>query len=136
MVGARLGAGPATSAAGQVFGAGGVQTPDSLATGQERENRGMPDGLAFISMIAGFGFVIVAGAKIGAGSHTALVGLFATEGARDWPTGVQEADAPRFVFARSSVVMAVTSAAGDIPASDVPLVEVEELYAGPLRSLH
>ena len=76
----------------------------------------MPDGLAFISMIAGFGFVIAAGAKIGA--HTALVGLFATEGARDWPTGVQEADAPRFVFARSSVV------------------EVEELYAGPLRSLH
>jgi hypothetical protein len=83
----------------------------------------MPDGLAFISMIVGFGLVIVAGAKLGAGSHIALAGLFAIHGPSEWPTGVQEADAPRFVFARSSAVM----------AADVPAVEIEELYAGPIR---
>ena len=48
----------------------------------------MPDGLAFVSMILGFAFVTVVGAKMGAATHSTFAGLFATQGARDWPTGV------------------------------------------------
>jgi hypothetical protein len=56
----------------------------------------MTDGLTVIWLIIGFGFLVVAGARLGAGSHTSLTGLFPPRGARDWPTGVQEPDAPRF----------------------------------------
>ena len=56
----------------------------------------MSDGLTVIWLILGFGFLVVAGARLGAGSHTSLTGLFPARGARDWPTGVQEPDAPRF----------------------------------------
>lgn len=94
----------------------------------------MPDGLTFISVILGFGFVVVAGAKLGAGSHTGLVGLFSTHEARDWPIGVQEADAPRFVFARPPTQPARASGTGDGLAGDAPAAEIEELYAGPIRS--
>lgn len=59
----------------------------------------MSDQLMIVWMMVGFGFLLVAGAWLGAGSHTALVGLFAAQGVRDWPTGVQEADAPHFAVA-------------------------------------
>lgn len=85
----------------------------------------MPDGLTIVTVIFGFGLVTVAGAKLGAGS---IGGLFATQVARDWPTGVQEPDAPRFVFTRPSV--------GMTQADDAPPCEIDELYAGPIRSLH
>ena len=93
----------------------------------------MPDGLAFVSMIVGFGFVTVVGAKLGAGSHTALAGLFATQGARDWPTGVQEADAPRFVIAPPSDRTTPAWPAADITEAGARATEIEELYAGPIR---
>lgn len=85
----------------------------------------MPDGFTIVAVIVGFALVTVAGAKLGAGS---IEGLFATQGARDWPTGVQEADAPPFVFTRPSV--------GTTQTDEAPPCEIDELYAGPIRSLH
>jgi hypothetical protein len=84
----------------------------------------MPDGFTIVSVIVGFALVTAAGAKLGAGS---LEGLFAMHGVRDWPTGVQEDDAPRFVFTPRS---AVTS-----HVDDAPPWEIDELYAGPIRAL-
>jgi hypothetical protein len=93
----------------------------------------MLDGLTFISVVIGFGLVIVAGARFGAGSLSALGGLFATHGARDWPTGVQEGDAPRFVFARPAGGTTEASQAGGLPADDTSACEIDDLYAGPIR---
>lgn len=93
----------------------------------------MPDGLAFVSMIVGFAFIIVAGAKLGAGSPSALAGLFAAQGARDWPTGVQETDAPRFVIAPPSDPTTPAWPADGIAEAGPRSPEIEELYAGPLR---
>jgi hypothetical protein len=56
----------------------------------------MSDEVVYLTLVAGFGFILVAGSRLGAGSPGALAGLFAPHGQRDWPTGVQEADAPRF----------------------------------------
>jgi hypothetical protein len=55
----------------------------------------MPDGLILGAVIGGFAFVLIAGAKLGAGP-AALSGLFPPQGRSDWPTGVQESDVPRF----------------------------------------
>ena len=74
-------------------------TPSAPATGQSQENRGMADGPTFISAIAGFGIVIVAGSMLGGGSHSPDRPVRRRRATRDWPTGVQEADAPHFVFA-------------------------------------
>lgn len=84
----------------------------------------MTDGLTLVSVIVGFGLVIVAGAKLGAGS---IEGLFAMQGARHQATGIQEGDAPRFVFT-PAIVRAT-------PVGDAPPCEIDELYAGPIRSL-
>ena len=92
----------------------------------------MADGLTFISAIVGFGLVIAAGAKLGAGSH-ALSGLFAAQGARDWPTGVQEPDAPHFNFYHSAAVTPGASKVGDALAIEPSWVRIEDLYSGPLR---
>ena len=56
----------------------------------------MSDGVVLITLIAGFGFILVAGDRLGAGSHHSFSGLFPSRGVADWPTGVQEGDAPRF----------------------------------------
>ena len=93
----------------------------------------MADGATFISAIVGFGIVIVAGAMLGAGSHTVLTGLFATQGARDWPTGVQEEDAPHFDFSHRSDPTADASIAGRAIADDPAWARIEDLYEGPLR---
>ena len=93
----------------------------------------MADGPTFISAIVGFGIVIVAGAMLGAGSPNVLTGLFAAQGARDWPTGVQEEDAPHFDFTHHRDPTAATSTAGQLLADDPSWAEVEDLYEGPLR---
>ena len=56
----------------------------------------MSDGVTYLGVVVGFGFILIAGARLGAGSHHSLGGLFAGQRVRDWPTGVQEGDAPRF----------------------------------------
>jgi hypothetical protein len=93
----------------------------------------MADPLTFVSAIVGFILVLAAGVNLGAGGHTALTGLFAAQGARDWPTGVQEPDAPHFSFAHPTAGAPGVSIAGD-GAIDVPsTAPIEDLYAGPLR---
>jgi hypothetical protein len=59
-----------------------------------------------IAAVVGFGLVAVAGARLGAGSHLALAGLFPPQGRSDWPRGVQEADAPRFALEHISALRA------------------------------
>ena len=56
----------------------------------------MSDGVTYLGLVVGFGFILVAGLRLGAGSRDVLAGLFPAHGVRDWPSGVQEGDAPRF----------------------------------------
>jgi hypothetical protein len=56
----------------------------------------MLDISTILWLIAGFGFLFVAGALLGAGTDTSLAGMFPPSGGRDWPVGVQEQDVPRF----------------------------------------
>jgi hypothetical protein len=56
----------------------------------------MIDIATILWLIAGFGFLLGAGALLGAGMDTSLTGLFPRNGQRDWPRGVQESDVPRF----------------------------------------
>jgi hypothetical protein len=58
----------------------------------------MPDILTTLSIFAGFAFVIVVGAKLGAGGTDSVIGLFRFEDMPPRPHGVQETDLPRFVF--------------------------------------
>ena len=60
------------------------------------ENTTMLDISTILWLIAGFGFLLVVGALLGAGTDASLAGLFPQSGARDWPQGVQETDVPRF----------------------------------------
>lgn len=92
----------------------------------------MPEGLTFVSVIAGFALIAAAGAKLGAGTPAALAGMFPAHGTRDWPTGVQEADAPHFVLAALPSQRA-GSPGTSVSPSDPPASEIEELYAGPIR---
>jgi hypothetical protein len=91
----------------------------------------MPDGLAFVSVIAGFTLIAVAGARLGAGSAT-LAGLFPAQGTRDWPVGVQESDAPHFVLIGGQASTAPAPGATGRTAGPSSTV-VEDLYAGPIR---
>jgi hypothetical protein len=93
----------------------------------------MSDGVVYITLVVGFGFVIVAGARLGAGSHSLLGGLFPASGVRDWPMGVQEADAPRFAVAHLDglrpdhpVTVDVAPISADDPV-DAPRIEVIDL---------
>ena len=56
----------------------------------------MLDISTILWLIAGFAFLIVAGALLGAGTDASLVGLFPQSSKNDWPVGVQEQDVPRF----------------------------------------
>jgi hypothetical protein len=58
----------------------------------------VPVSFDLVSTMVGFGLVIVAGARFGAGSTLALRGLFPAQGRSDWPQGIQEGDVPRFVL--------------------------------------
>ena len=61
-------------------------------------------------VLAGFAFIFVVGAKLGAGSTDSLAGLFAYEPMPPRPRGVQETELPRFVF-RDAPVSAVRGTA-------------------------
>ena len=56
----------------------------------------MSDGVTYLGLVVIFGFVLVAAARLGTGPQRIFEGLFAPPARRDWPTGVQESDAPRF----------------------------------------
>ncbi len=89
----------------------------------------MSDDATFLAFILGFGFILVAGARLGPSTPTLLGGLFPPPAGRDWPTGIQEPDAPRFAVAhldalRPSVEAPPTTVAVD-PVSRV------DMHAGP-----
>jgi hypothetical protein len=102
----------------------------------------MVDGVTYLSLALGFGFILVAGARLGAGSHTALGGLFPSRPVVDWPTGVQEADAPRFDIAHLDALghgmtleppirptaEATARAMAEATADGLASLEVVELY--------
>ena len=97
----------------------------------------MPDGVVSISVIVGFGFILFAGAHIGAGSLQAFGGLFAPQNVRDWPTGIQEGDAPRFDVRhldelRPGQPHVIASSIAD-DAVDGPRTELVELGSRPLE---
>ena len=56
----------------------------------------VPASVELVSVIVGFGIITVAGARLGAGSHLSLIGLFGRPALNEWPHGVQEGDVPRF----------------------------------------
>ena len=85
--------------------------------------------LGFV-LVAGVGFVLVVGGRIGSGSPTVLAGLFPAHGVRDWPTGVQEPDAPRFDVAHLDALrhgVVVVPGAPDVSADASCSVEIVEL---------
>ena len=82
----------------------------------------MPDETTLVSALVGVGITIFGFAMLGVGAPGALSGLFASQGARDWPAGVQEPDAPHFDFSDRS-----DSDDGSSWA------RIEDLYDGPLR---
>ena len=97
----------------------------------------MSDVVVPIAVVAGFGFILYAGAHLGAGSTQAFAGLFAAGDVRDWPTGIQEADAPRFDVAHLDElrhgrpeVIATSTIAHDV--ADGPPTELIELGSHPL----
>jgi hypothetical protein len=100
----------------------------------------MSDGVVAITAIAGIGFILVAGAHLGSGSTQAFTGLFAQQGVRDWPMGVQEADAPRFAVAHLDDLrpgqpeMITTSAIDD--DVDGPSAELFDLGSHHLDAPH
>jgi hypothetical protein len=57
----------------------------------------VPASVELVSVIVGFGIITIAGARLGAGSHLSLIGLFARPVLNEWPRGVQEGDVPRFM---------------------------------------
>jgi hypothetical protein len=71
-----------------------LREPD--VAGQPRYDRVVPSPVVLLSVLVGFGLIIVAGTWLGAGSHLALEGLFPAQGRSDWPRGVQEGDVPHF----------------------------------------
>jgi hypothetical protein len=56
----------------------------------------VPAPVALFATLVGFGLVTLAGAWLCEGSALDFSGLFPAQGRSDWPTGVQEGDAPRF----------------------------------------
>ena len=99
----------------------------------------MPDGTTYLSLIVAFGFVLVAGARLGAGSHTGLAGLFPAHAGRDWPIGVQESDAPHFAVVHLDALQPGTPVLLEGPPigggaePDEPQPEMIELFDRPLR---
>lgn len=83
--------------------------------------------------LAGLVFVEVVGGRSSAGSRTALAGLFPAQGGRDWPTGVQESDVPRFDVAHLDALRPGTMATsgpggtGSDPIHSSLPVEIVEL---------
>jgi hypothetical protein len=93
----------------------------------------MPDGLTYVALILGFSFVLIAGARLGAGSQTILAGLFPPPAVRDWPVGVQEPDAPRFAVAHLD---ALRPGRAPTPEPDDPVesADIFELFERPLSN--
>jgi hypothetical protein len=92
----------------------------------------MSDGVITVTLVVGFAFIVIAGSRLGAGSHHALAGLFPARGSRDWPTGIQEADAPRFAVRhldalRPGQPAVIATSGADDASLDAPRAELFDL---------
>jgi hypothetical protein len=98
----------------------------------------VPAPVDLISAFVGFGLVVVAGARLGAGSPLGLTGLFPAQGRSDWPHGVQEGDVPRFALDHVAALRPEPPA--DVPwihelAHDEPAAPMVEIIEWRVRSL-
>jgi hypothetical protein len=58
-----------------------------------------------LALVCGAGVVFVfAASRLTRGAYVAFEGLFAQQGRRDWPQGVQESDAPRFSMSHAEAL--------------------------------
>jgi hypothetical protein len=76
------------------------------------------DQVTIFWLVVCFGFLVTAGIRPGADPHAVLLGLFAAHGVRDWPTGVQESDAPRFAVAHLDSLRPTGSTPTDGPRGE------------------
>lgn len=100
----------------------------------------MTDGVTYLWLVLGIGFVLITGARLGAGGHTTLAGLFPPMAVRDWPHGVQEPDAPRFAVDHldalrgGAILVPPGTARSAEPGDPVEPAEIIELYDRPWTS--
>lgn len=83
------------------------------------------DPLRIVLVLLGFGAIALAGARLGAGSPEAIIGLFSRADRLGWPRGVQEPDAPRFELDR----LGRGRTEDDVPP--VPAAAIEAVPATP-----
>ena len=91
----------------------------------------MLDGFTYLALILIFGFVLIAGAWLGASSRSLVGGLFPPPPVHDWPIGVQEPDAPRFAIAHLDALRAGLPPAPE-PSDPIQPAEIVELFERPL----
>ena len=92
----------------------------------------MGDPATLLAVLLGFGLLLVAASRLGAGTTFSLQGLFARPAGRDWPRGVQETDAPRFAVSHLDSLRPGTPVRLDIGPldDDGPSPEMVELGPG------
>ena len=71
-----------------------------------------------------FGFVLVAGSWLTKESPDLMAGLFASPSTGEWPTGVQEADAPRFDVAHVDEIRRAPTSPTDEMIEPAEIVEL------------
>lgn len=99
----------------------------------------MPAPVELVSVIVVFGLITVAGARLGAGSHLSLSGLFVSAWSSEWPRGVQESDVPHFAVEHADglrhpppAVAPYEELGGDDPQAT--RAEIVELHVGRVTS--
>jgi hypothetical protein len=70
----------------------------------------MPDSTLYVAALIGCSVAGIGGARL-VGTHVWRGGMLAPQGAKDWPHGVQEGDAPRFDVANAAALQASAVAA-------------------------
>ena len=87
----------------------------------------MPYEQIVIWSILGLGFVVVVVSLLRTDPQSAFGGMFAAQGGRDWPTGVQESDAPRFAVSHLDALRPDAGVARSGDDEDEPTPEVIDL---------
>jgi hypothetical protein len=88
--------------------------------------------MVLVMVIGGFALITVGASRLGAGTTWSFQGIWARPDSRDWPRGVQEADAPRFAIAHLDGLRPGTPVALSRPLDgdpEAPRPEIVELDA-------
>jgi hypothetical protein len=94
------------------------------------------DALRIVLVLLGFGAIALAGARLGAGSTEAIIGLFSRADRLGWPRGVQEPDAPRFALDRLGPGRADAGIGEGRAEDDVPPLPAAAIEAVPATPPH